>query len=38
MLEEQATHIPGAGQDQEQQNRWTSGRVAKLLLSHFQNG
>ena len=29
MLEEQATHILGAGQDGEQQNRWTSGRDSK---------
>ena len=31
MLEEQATHISGAGQDEEQQNRWTSGRDSQVV-------
>ena len=31
MLEEQATHICGAWQDQEQQNRWTSARDSQVV-------
>ena len=30
MLEKQATHIPGAGQNREKQNRWTSGRNSQV--------
>ena len=31
MFEKQATHIPGSGQDQERQNRWTSGRDSQVV-------
>ena len=31
MLEVQATNIPDAGQDEEQQSRWTSGRDSQVV-------
>ena len=31
MSEEQATHIPGAGQDQEPQNKRNSGRDSQVM-------
>ena len=40
MLEEQATHTSGAGQDDKQQERWASGRdsqVVTKLLSKWLN-
>ena len=33
MLKEKATHIPGAGQDEEQQNRWTSVRDSQVVTN-----
>ena len=31
MLEEQATHISGARQDEEQQKKWISGRDSQVV-------